>query len=375
MERVSRVEVLRASPALFSSRWLDRLTRVRPVVPPLVFGPAAVGLVVVGALRLSGLVVVGLVAAGYGVWTLTEYWVHRVVFHLEPRSRVGRRVHFVIHGVHHDHPNDPLRLVMPPVVSVPAAAVFFALFAAAVGLPAAFPLTGGFYGGYLAYDMLHFALHHRRPRSRLGRLLHRHHMRHHFQDDSRGYGVSAPWWDHVFRTAPTRHRTERHPTPKRDPPNGDGRQRGSSGTPSGRARVAALVPAAGGAQRLGRQTELGCRRERAGRAATAEPAVQDHLLGRPVEVVRVGPADVPAARALARVLEVAAEHDPHLATNEALDRARVAVDHLVTVVGSTCRDLKRSRTDGLTVAHGSAQWVGANAASGADGVRDRQQPS
>jgi dihydroceramide fatty acyl 2-hydroxylase len=26
-------------------------------------------------------------------------------------------------------------------------------------------------------------------------------MRHHFEDDNRGYGVSAPWWDSVFRTA------------------------------------------------------------------------------------------------------------------------------------------------------------------------------
>ena len=25
-------------------------------------------------------------------------------------------------------------------------------------------------------------------------------MRHHFQDDERGFGVSAPYWDHVFGT-------------------------------------------------------------------------------------------------------------------------------------------------------------------------------
>ena len=26
-------------------------------------------------------------------------------------------------------------------------------------------------------------------------------MRHHFQDDRIGYGISAPWWDNVFGTA------------------------------------------------------------------------------------------------------------------------------------------------------------------------------
>jgi hypothetical protein len=32
------------------------------------------------------LTVIVLMAAGYLVWTLTEYWVHRAVFHLEPRG-------------------------------------------------------------------------------------------------------------------------------------------------------------------------------------------------------------------------------------------------------------------------------------------------
>ena len=29
-------------------------------------------------------------------------------------------------------------------------------------------------------------------------------MRHHFQDDTRGFGVSAPYWDYVFGTASRR---------------------------------------------------------------------------------------------------------------------------------------------------------------------------
>jgi dihydroceramide fatty acyl 2-hydroxylase len=33
-------------------------------------------------------------------------------------------------------------------------------------------------------------------------------MRHHFQDHDTGYGVSAPFWDHVFGTAPTKRRID-----------------------------------------------------------------------------------------------------------------------------------------------------------------------
>ena len=55
--------------------------------------------------------------------------------------------------------------------------------------------------GYLAYDMVHFALHHTHPQNRLGKRLRELHMRHHFEDDESGFGVSAPWWDYVFGTS------------------------------------------------------------------------------------------------------------------------------------------------------------------------------
>jgi sterol desaturase/sphingolipid hydroxylase (fatty acid hydroxylase superfamily) len=40
----------------------------------------------------------------------------------------------------------------------------------------------------------------------MGKKLRELHMRHHFQDHDRGFGVSAPYWDHVFGTAPRRRR-------------------------------------------------------------------------------------------------------------------------------------------------------------------------
>jgi dihydroceramide fatty acyl 2-hydroxylase len=38
------------------------------------------------------------------------------------------------------------------------------------------------------------------PTNPIGRRLRELHMRHHFQDDTRGFGISAPYWDKVFRT-------------------------------------------------------------------------------------------------------------------------------------------------------------------------------
>ena len=198
----SRTDVLRASPPMFDSRLLDALSRVHPMVPALIFGPAIGVLAAWGLSRQSLVGVVGLGIGGYALWTLFEYWLHRLVFHFEPENGLGARLHWIIHGVHHDHPNDPLRLVMPPAVSMPLGAVVFGALYLVFGVHYAPAIGAGFFTGYLIYDMTHYYLHHFRPRGRLGRMLRERHMRHHFQDDTRGFGISAPYWDEVFRTSP-----------------------------------------------------------------------------------------------------------------------------------------------------------------------------
>jgi dihydroceramide fatty acyl 2-hydroxylase len=205
VDEMSRTEALKASPPMFDSRLLDACSRVHPAVPVILFLPAIVVLLVLGVSR-TGAVTIAWVAGGYVFWTLTEYWMHRVVFHFEPQAGIGARLHWIIHGVHHDHPNDPMRLVMPPSVSVPLAIVFYLLFRVVLGGDIAPAFGTGFLFGYLLYDMTHYHVHHHKPRTRLGKRMRELHMRHHFQDDTRGFGVSAPWWDHVFGTAPRKRR-------------------------------------------------------------------------------------------------------------------------------------------------------------------------
>jgi dihydroceramide fatty acyl 2-hydroxylase len=197
----TRGDVLRASPPMFESRLLDSLSRVHPIVPLVIFAPAVAALAAWALSRQSVAVSAGLAVGGYALWTLFEYWLHRLVFHFEPQRGLGARLHWIIHGVHHDHPNDPLRLVMPPAVSIPLGAVLFALLYAIFGAGYGPGIGAGFFAGYLAYDMTHYYLHHFRPRGRLGRILRERHMRHHFQDETRGFGISAPYWDEVFRTS------------------------------------------------------------------------------------------------------------------------------------------------------------------------------
>ena len=205
----SRTDHLRASPPLLPWATLDRFTRVHHIVPVLLFVPVVVLFAVLAADRLpvGGLLL--WLAVGYVSWTLFEYWLHRVVFHWEPEQGPGAKLHFLIHGVHHEHPNDPLRLVMPPSASLPLATLIVLFIWWIAAGPAWLAVSAGFLGGYVVYDEMHFWLHHHVPKTRLGKSLRERHMRHHFQDDTRGFGISAPYWDRVFHTDPVKPRQER----------------------------------------------------------------------------------------------------------------------------------------------------------------------
>jgi sterol desaturase/sphingolipid hydroxylase (fatty acid hydroxylase superfamily) len=197
---MQRSDYLKASPPMFESRLLDRFTRVHPIVPVLIYAPVIVGLLTLAVTRDGSWDAAGLFCVGYCVWTLFEYWLHRIVFHFEPREGFGARLHWMIHGVHHDHPNDPRRLVMPPAASIPLAVIVVGAMFLVAGPVHAPAVAAGFLSGYLIYDEIHYALHHHTPSTRLGKRLRELHMRHHFQDDDKGFGISAPYWDVVFRT-------------------------------------------------------------------------------------------------------------------------------------------------------------------------------
>jgi sterol desaturase/sphingolipid hydroxylase (fatty acid hydroxylase superfamily) len=190
------------SARLFRSGFLELFTHVHWSVPIIVYLPVVVYFLygpIVGE-EVSALGIALNFVAGVFIWTLTEYLLHRFVFHYAPSSEWGKKLHFLMHGVHHDYPNDSKRLVMPPVVSLPLACLFYGLFTWL--FPAAYvgPLFAGFIFGYICYDEIHYATHHAPMKGSVGLWLKHHHVRHHYLDNGRGFGVSTPLWDYVFGT-------------------------------------------------------------------------------------------------------------------------------------------------------------------------------
>ena len=190
------------SVPLFKSSLLDTFSRVYWFVPLLIFVPVIAYFIYVSISEFAFSIgnTVFLFLGGLGIWTVVEYLFHRFIFHYEPKSKPGKHLHFMMHGVHHAYPNDSLRLVMPPVMSIPLSTGFYFLFYFIAGQYHA-PLFAGFIFGYLCYDMLHYATHHAHfIKAFWFTALKQHHMRHHFQDPDNGFGVSSVIWDKVFRT-------------------------------------------------------------------------------------------------------------------------------------------------------------------------------
>lgn len=194
----------RAYPSLrvFENPLLESLTHVHPATPIVLWGPVVLWLLwrsfAVHGLSVAAVGACGLL--GLLTWSLSEYLLHRHLFHMRPTGPVRRRLQFMIHGLHHDDPGDPSRLVLPPVATGIGAVVFYTAFRLVVGPVWAEPLFAFFAVGYLLYDYIHWASHRFVPPTRLGRALQRNHMLHHYVSADAHWGVSSPLWDYVCGT-------------------------------------------------------------------------------------------------------------------------------------------------------------------------------
>ncbi|MFA5836356.1 MAG: sterol desaturase family protein [Bellilinea sp.] len=194
---------------LFESDFLEFFSHIHPAVVVIIWLPISLYALVRGFIDWPQGQGLGWIffafLFGLFLWTLAEYLLHRFVFHYRPKTEAQKKIFFLFHGVHHAQPQCKTRLVMPPVVSIPLALLFygfFHLFFGAIlgGSHWVGPLFSGFIIGYLAYDLTHYATHHFPMRTGIWKALKRHHMRHHFKSPNMRFGVSSPFWDYVFKT-------------------------------------------------------------------------------------------------------------------------------------------------------------------------------
>lgn len=140
---------------------------------------------------------------GVGVmsWTFLEYLLHRFVLHYEPKSPVTRAVLNRLHIFHHHYPKDQSQVCIPFVLQLPVWSLLY-LASVAVGAHAekALMFMSALATAMVMYDIVHFAVHYAEADSGFFQTMKRQHMRHHFADHNRRFGVTTPLWDIVFGT-------------------------------------------------------------------------------------------------------------------------------------------------------------------------------
>lgn len=190
------------SVRMFDNYILDKLSRVHYSVPILIYVPVMIYFMydAIAVSQLQWTQIAGMLLFGGFVWTFTEYFLHRFVFHFQPSSDFGKKLHFLFHGVHHDYPNDSYRLVMVPTISLPLAFGLYFLFEAMIGPELISPFFVGLVFGYLVYDLGHYSFHHLNWKNKTFQSLKKHHMMHHYNQPEKGFGVSSRFWDYIFMT-------------------------------------------------------------------------------------------------------------------------------------------------------------------------------
>jgi sterol desaturase/sphingolipid hydroxylase (fatty acid hydroxylase superfamily) len=136
---------------------------------------------------------------GVLIWTLLEYFLHRVALHFMAYFSP-------MHALHHA---TPLGLIGTPSwisVSVWLGVVMVPVWLW-LGFNIANGVTTGIMVGYWWYGIVHHVIHHHARKASMRRTssyfddLRAWHMRHHHSPKAGNFGVTSPVWDYVFGTA------------------------------------------------------------------------------------------------------------------------------------------------------------------------------
>ncbi len=147
------------------------------------------------ALGTGTLVVLSLV--GLLSWTLSEYLLHRYVYHAwSSFLSIG-------HALHHKNPNELIGV--PWYLTTVALIALFVLLSLLVPTPVLGVLMGFNWLGYIFYCICHHGSHHWNTKFGWLEKMKWHHLAHHGHPEF-NWGFTTTFWDQVFRTYYDRNR-------------------------------------------------------------------------------------------------------------------------------------------------------------------------
>ncbi|GGE13785.1 fatty acid hydroxylase [Marinithermofilum abyssi] len=152
--------------------------------------------------HFSGSVVLVLLA-GMLAYALSEYSIHRFIFHMKPPVKpfflkLLKRLHYD----HHEIPDQLHLLFLPLWFSLPLFVLTGGIVYLLLGdIWLTVAMVTGSMAFHLYYEWVHYVAHRPIiPRTRWGKWMKKYHLRHHFKNEHYWYGVTNPTTDWFFGT-------------------------------------------------------------------------------------------------------------------------------------------------------------------------------
>jgi len=128
-------------------------------------------------------------------WTVFEYLLHRFILHANPKNKTLRQFLYKTHWIHHEYPNDNRFVLMSPLVSLFGGLMFYLVCRILLGPVFCYPVLMSLITIYVVYEWMHFAAHNYHFENALFMKLKKHHLKHHFKDNDKGFGFITTQWD------------------------------------------------------------------------------------------------------------------------------------------------------------------------------------
>jgi sterol desaturase/sphingolipid hydroxylase (fatty acid hydroxylase superfamily) len=190
------------TPQIYNSKVMERLTRMHYSVPFIIYIPI-IGFFVYRALfikQMNPIHFLWILPMITIFWSWLEYILHKHFLHRRPDGSATVELANKIHEAHHAYPNDSYRLAVHWCISVPGGIVFYAICLLIFGYYLVDAVFAGLVFYYLVYEFAHISSHKINNSNPILMKIKKHHLRHHFKDDSKDYGFTSGIWDKLFKT-------------------------------------------------------------------------------------------------------------------------------------------------------------------------------
>lgn len=141
-----------------------------------------------------------ILCAGFLCVTLSEYFLHRCIFHSKILPRKLKKLISHGHVYHHRYPLKTDNLILPIFITLPVSLFFLSIYILLFGTAYCFWFYTGEVAAYFLYEFMHYTAHHCQLTLPYLKKMRQYHLEHHKYYPNKQFMITIPIWDILFKT-------------------------------------------------------------------------------------------------------------------------------------------------------------------------------